>query len=174
MTDIPDALSHTIVAAARVHDVGKVGIKDTALLKPGPLTTEERQDLQMHTIIGAEIVSRIPEYRLTASIIRHHHERWDGAGYPDGLAGDDIPIGARIIAVADAFDAMTSDRPYRRGMSAEAAIEEVQNSAGHQFDPTIVAAFERTMGVTEPRFQPESTGNTVVVQKTPDNPSLVN
>jgi len=173
LSDVPDALAHTIISAARVHDVGKVGIRDAALLKPGPLTTEERQDLQMHTIIGAEIVSRIPEYRLCASIIRHHHERWDGAGYPDGLAGEDIPIGARIIAVADAFDAMTSDRPYRRGMSAEAAIEEVQNNAGHQFDPVIVAAFERTMGVAEPRFQEVAGPEPVAPRKPTDNPSLV-
>lgn len=152
--EIPDQLSATILAAARVHDVGKVGIKDSTLLKPGPLTTAERQDLQMHTVVGADIVSRIAEYRLCAATIRHHHERWDGAGYPDGLAGEDIPIGSRIICVADAFDAMTSDRPYRRAMSAEAAIEEVRRNAGSQFDPRVVAAFERVMAGS-PRPQPD-------------------
>jgi HD-GYP domain-containing protein (c-di-GMP phosphodiesterase class II) len=154
LPDIPDQLAQTIIAAARVHDVGKVGIKDSTLLKPGPLTTEERLDLQLHTVVGAEIVSRIADYRLCAAIIRHHHERWDGAGYPDGLSGDDIPIGSRIICVADAFDAMTSDRPYRRAMSAEAAIEEVRRNSGSQFDPKIVGAFERVMSVA-PRQQPE-------------------
>lgn len=165
MPDIPDGLAETIMAAARVHDVGKVGVKDSTLLKPGPLTTEERLDLQMHTIVGAEIVSRIAEYRLCAAIIRHHHERWDGAGYPDGLSGEDIPIGSRIICVADAFDAMTSDRPYRRAMSAEAAIEEVRRSAGSQFDPRVVAAFERVMAV--PARQPVEPRPTPLPQVTP-------
>jgi HD-GYP domain-containing protein (c-di-GMP phosphodiesterase class II) len=155
LSDIPDQLAQTIISAARVHDVGKVGIKDSTLLKPGPLTTEERLDLQLHTIVGAEIVSRIVDYRLCAAIIRHHHERWDGAGYPDGLSGEDIPIGARIICVADAFDAMTSDRPYRRAMSAEAAIEEVRRNSGSQFDPKVVNAFERVMAVA-PRAMPEA------------------
>lgn len=154
LSDIPDQLAQTIIAAARVHDVGKVGIKDSTLLKPGPLTTEERLDLQMHTVVGAEIVSRITDYRLCAAIIRHHHERWDGAGYPDGLSGEDIPVGSRIIGVADAFDAMTSDRPYRRAMSAEAAIEEVRRSSGSQFDPKVVTAFEHVMSVS-PRTQPD-------------------
>jgi hypothetical protein len=171
LPEIPDALAQTIFAAARVHDVGKVGIRDAALLKPGPLTTEERQDIQMHAMIGADIVSRIPEYRLCASIIRHHHERWDGAGYPDGLIGDDIPIGARIIAIADGFDAMTSDRPYRRAMSAEAAIEEVQRSAGTQFDPKIVAAFERVMGVAPRRGLEPAT--VVTSPEISSDPSLV-
>jgi HD-GYP domain-containing protein (c-di-GMP phosphodiesterase class II) len=171
LPEFPDALAQTILAAARVHDVGKVGIRDSALLKPGPLTTEERQDIQMHAMIGADIVSRIPEYRLCASIIRHHHERWDGAGYPDGLIGDDIPIGARIIAIADAFDAMTSDRPYRRAMSAEAAIEEIQRSSGVQFDPKIVAAFERVMGFA-PRPGLEST-TIVTSPEISNDPSLV-
>jgi HD-GYP domain-containing protein (c-di-GMP phosphodiesterase class II) len=154
MPEIPGKLADTILAAARIHDVGKVSIKDSILLKPGPLTVQERLDLQMHTVVGAEIVARIIEYRLCAAIIRHHHERWDGGGYPDGLSGTDIPIGARIICVADAFDAMTSDRPYRRAMSAEAAIEEVRRNAGGQFDPNVVAAFERVMA-TAPEPQPE-------------------
>ena len=155
LPQIPDPLVQTIIAAARVHDVGKVGIKDSTLLKPGPLTTEERLDLQLHTVVGAEIVSRIADYRLCAAIIRHHHERWDGAGYPDGLSGEDIPIGSRIICVADAFDAMTSDRPYRRAMSAEAAIEEVRRNSGSQFDPRIVDAFEQVMAVAPRQAHPE-------------------
>jgi hypothetical protein len=154
MPEIPSKLADTIMAAARIHDVGKVSIKDAILLKPGPLTVQERLDFQTHTVVGAEIVARIIEYRLCAAIIRHHHERWDGGGYPDGLSGTDIPIGARIICVADAFDAMTSDRPYRRAMSAEAAIEEVRRNAGRQFDPNVVAAFERVMA-TAPQPQPE-------------------
>jgi hypothetical protein len=169
LSDIPDGLAETIVAAARVHDVGKVGIKDSTLLKPGPLTTEERLELQQHTIVGAEIVSRIAEYRLCAAIIRHHHERWDGGGYPDGISGEDIPIGSRIICVADAFDAMTSDRPYRRAMSAEAAIEEVRRSSGTQFDPRVVQAFERIMSVPAPVAEPATQPGLAVV-----NPVLSN
>lgn len=142
MSDVPYELTDTILAASRVHDVGKVGTRDVTLSKPGPLTNEEREEMRRHAEIGSEIVSRIDEYRLTAAIIRHHHEHWNGNGYPDGLASHDIPVGSRIIAVADAFDAMTSDRPYRRAMSPRYALEEIRRNSGSQFDPRIVEAFE--------------------------------
>lgn len=142
MSDVPYELTDTILAASRVHDVGKVGTRDLTLYKPGPLTTEEREEMRRHAQIGSDIVSRIDEYRLTAAIIRHHHEHWNGNGYPDGLAGHDIPVGSRIIAVADAFDAMTSDRPYRRAMSRLTALEEIRRNSGSQFDPRVVEAFE--------------------------------
>lgn len=145
MPDVPYELTATILAASRVHDVGKVGTKDLTLYKPGPLTADERREIRRHAEIGGEIVSRIDEYRLTASIIRHHHEHWNGTGYPDGLAGADIPLGSRVIGVADAFDAMTSDRPYRRAMTQLAALEEVRRNSGIQFDPRVVVAFERVM-----------------------------
>ncbi len=142
MSDVPYELTDTILAASRVHDVGKVGTRDVTLYKPGPLTNKEREEMRRHAAIGGEIVSRIDEYRLTAAIIRHHHEHWNGTGYPDGIAGQDIPLGSRIIAVADTFDAMTSDRPYRRAMSSQTALEEIRRNSGSQFDPHVVKAFE--------------------------------
>lgn len=145
MPDVPYELTATILAASRVHDVGKVGTRDLTLYKPGPLTADERREIRRHAEIGGEIVSRIDEYRLTASIIRHHHEHWNGAGYPDGLVGTDIPVGSRVIGVADAFDAMTSDRPYRRAMSRQAALAEIRRNSGTQFDPQVVGAFERAL-----------------------------
>jgi hypothetical protein len=160
LTDVPYELTETIMAAARVHDIGKIGTRDLTLYKPGPLTTEERREMQRHAEVGGVIVSRTDEYRLTASIIRHHHEHWNGNGYPDRLAAQEIPLGSRIIAVADTFDAMTSDRPYRTAMSRAVAIEEIRRGSGAQFDPTVVSAFLRGMGaatgatVTAPQSQP--------------------
>ena len=125
-----------------LHDIGKVGIPDVILQKPGPLTLEERRIMEGHAALGAQIIAGV---RMLdghgAAIVRHHHERWDGTGYPDGLAGDRIPLAARIFAVADALDAMTSDRPYRDGGSWDSAIAEIERGAGTQFDPAIVASF---------------------------------
>jgi HD-GYP domain-containing protein (c-di-GMP phosphodiesterase class II) len=165
MPDVPYELTATILAASRVHDVGKVGTRDLTLYKAGPLTADERREIRRHAEIGGEIVSRIDEYRLTASIIRHHHEHWNGAGYPDGLAGADIPLGSRVIGVADAFDAMTSDRPYRRAMSRRGALEEIRRNSGTQFDPRVVVAFERVMSRqgTESAFVQSPSDNQVRV-----------
>jgi len=146
LADVPYELNETNLAAARVHDIGKVGTRDLTLYKPGPLTTEERREMQRHAEVGSVIVARTDEYRLTAAIIRHHHEHWNGAGYPDRLAGHEIPLGARVVAVADAFDAMTSDRPYRTALPRAVAIDEIRRGSGTQFDPTVVAAFLRAMG----------------------------
>ncbi len=153
---LPSRVRLITIEAARIHDVGKVGIKDTALLKAGPLTEEERSEMQRHSAIGADIVGNLEMYRQGANIVRHHHERWDGKGYPDGLKGEDIPIGARIIAVADSFDAMTSDRPYRRALSFTTALNEITRNAGTQFDPQIVEAFERAMTKPYPNRVPEA------------------
>lgn len=155
MPDVPYQLTETIVIAARVHDIGKVGTRDMTLYKPGPLTQEERREILRHAEVGSVIVSRTQEYRLTASIVRHHHEHWDGSGYPDGLAGQEIPLGARVIAVADAYDAMTTDRVYRTAMSRAAAIEEIRRGAGSHFDPMVVNAFLRAMDA-EPYARPEA------------------
>lgn len=144
---VPFDTAQGIVVASRVHDLGKVGISDLSLKKPGKLTDEERAHIQRHPAIGAEIVERLWVYRPWAAVIRHHHEHWDGSGYPDGLAGDAIPLGARVIAVADAFDAMTSDRVYRPAMSRQAALEELRAKSGSQFDPQVVAALQRALGL---------------------------
>lgn len=130
-----------IVSAAHVHDLGKISIDNRILLKEGLLTDEERQQVNTHSAAGAELAGQFSMYHAGAEIIRHHHERWDGRGYPDGLAGDAIPIGARIIAVADVYDAMTSDRPYRRALSHEVAIGELMRGSGTRFDARVVDAF---------------------------------
>jgi putative nucleotidyltransferase with HDIG domain len=127
-----------------LHDIGKIGIGDDILQKPGRLTPEEFEVMKTHTIKGAAIISTIPDLHAVLPIVRNHHERWDGSGYPDRLAGDQIPLLARIVAVADAFDAMTSNRPYhvdKRGRPPEEAFEEVRRQAGRQFDPQCAAAF---------------------------------
>jgi putative nucleotidyltransferase with HDIG domain len=124
-----------------LHDIGKIGIDDAILRKPGRLTAEEFKVMQSHTVKGAAIMATIPDLAPTIPIVRSHHERWDGKGYPDGLAGEDISHLARIVAVADAFDAMTSDRPYRRGMPVDVAFAEIQKQSGQQFDPGCAHAF---------------------------------
>jgi two-component system cell cycle response regulator len=127
--------------AAELHDVGKVAVPDAILAKSGPLTPEEWAFIRRHTIIGERIIGAAPALTRVARLVRHSHERWDGAGYPDALAGSDIPLGARIVAVADAFEAMTSARPYSPARSPEAALEELERCAGTQFDPGVVAPF---------------------------------
>jgi two-component system cell cycle response regulator len=135
------AETERIRLAAELHDVGKAAIPDAILLKPGSLTEEEWSFVRRHTVIGERIVRAAPSLAHTAELVRWHHERPDGTGYPDALRGDDIPIGARIIAVSDVFDAMVSDRPYRDGRSVEAALAELRRCAGSQFDPAVVEAF---------------------------------
>jgi len=126
-----------------LHDIGKIGIADNILRKPGPLTAEEFDTMKTHTTKGAEIIEKIPNLCPGLAIVRSHHERWDGRGYPDGLAGEDIPVLARVVAVAEAFDAMVFDTPYRNRMPVEEAITELERQQGKQFDPKVVAAFLR-------------------------------
>jgi HD-GYP domain-containing protein (c-di-GMP phosphodiesterase class II) len=140
----PDAKA-TILNAARIHDLGKVAIPDQALGKAGKLTQADWALMQRHPQIGEDIVRPLHEYRESATLVRHHHERWDGTGYPDGLAGHAIPFGSRVIAVADAFDAMTSDRVYRPALPVSVALDELRRQAGRQFDPAIVRLFERSL-----------------------------
>ena len=128
-------------SSARIHDLGKMGVDDQMLRKPGPLTVEERREFQGHSAIGAEIIQRFPQYKDGRKLILYHHERHDGSGYPEGLKGDQIPLGSRIIAVADAYDAMTSDRPYRKALSPDAACDELSVNSRTQFDPIVVGAF---------------------------------
>ncbi|HET8529201.1 MAG TPA: HD domain-containing phosphohydrolase [Gaiellaceae bacterium] len=125
-----------------LHDLGKIGIPDAILQKPGPLTPAERRRMQTHTVLGEQMLSGVAVLQGAGlSVVRSHHERWDGKGYPDGLAGDEVPLGARVFAVADALDAMTSDRPYRRALPWRQAREEILSQAGRQFDPDVVEAF---------------------------------
>ncbi|HSL64529.1 MAG TPA: HD domain-containing phosphohydrolase, partial [Gaiellaceae bacterium] len=125
-----------------LHDVGKIGIPDAILLKPGPLTHEERRQMQTHTTLGEQMLGDVAFLRGEGlRVVRSHHERWDADGYPDGLGGEEIPLGARVFAVADALDAMTSDRPYRRALPWAAAAEEIVAQAGSQFDPDVVGVF---------------------------------
>jgi diguanylate cyclase (GGDEF)-like protein len=127
--------------AAALHDVGKMAIPDAILDKPGALDEAEWEFIRRHTVIGERIVAAAPALRPVAALVRSSHERWDGAGYPDALAGEDIPLGARIVSVCDAFDAMVADRPYRSGMAAADALTELERCSGSQFDPAVVAAF---------------------------------
>jgi diguanylate cyclase (GGDEF)-like protein/putative nucleotidyltransferase with HDIG domain len=128
--------------AAMLHDVGKVSLPDTILKKPGPLDEREYEEVKMHPVTGAEFVNRVDGLSLIALWVRHSHEHYDGSGYPEGLKGDDIPLASRILLVADAFDAMTSDRPYRTAIPHDEALSELQRNTGQQFDPRCVAAFQ--------------------------------
>lgn len=138
--------ARTVGLAARVHDVGKVAVPDAILRKPGQLTEEEWAVLRRHAAVGADIVGQVPALRTLAPLVRAHHERWDGCGYPDGLTGEAIPRGARLIAVADAYSAMTMDRPYRAARSRTAAVTELQRCGGTQFDPAVVEALAAVLG----------------------------
>ena len=135
----------TIRIGGYLHDIGKIGIADAILLKPGRLTDEEMVEMRRHSEIGAAILEVHEAMADIAQIVRHHHERWDGMGYPDRLAGTAIPVGGRIIAVADAFSAMTSDRIYRPALPVDRAWAELRAHRGTQFDPEIVAAFEQVV-----------------------------
>jgi HD-GYP domain-containing protein (c-di-GMP phosphodiesterase class II) len=143
----PDIMD-IVTQAASVHDVGKIRINDKIILKPGPLDESEWEIICQHPVIGAEIIMKNKagmfngNHAEIALAVLHHHERFDGDGYPERIGGEDIPIAARIIAVADAFDAMTTDRPYRKARNIEEAISELTLGAGTQFDPIVVKAFQ--------------------------------
>jgi HD-GYP domain-containing protein (c-di-GMP phosphodiesterase class II) len=134
---------HLLRIGTPLHDIGKIGINDAILQKPGRLTIPEFEHMKLHTVQGARILETIPDFSTLIPIVRHHHERWNGMGYPDGLASDGISPLARVVAVADTFDAMTSDRPYRPALSVEQAYGELMAQAGHHFDPQYVEAFCR-------------------------------
>ena len=141
--EVDEASLSMLRRGALLHDIGKIGVPDNVLRKPTALSEAEWVIMRKHPEYGARIVAGIPFLEDVSQIVRHHHERWDGAGYPDKLAGEAIPLGARIFAVADSFDAMTSDRPYRRAMSIEAACAEIMRCRGTQFDPVVADAFGR-------------------------------
>lgn len=169
---LPAEEAETIRIAAQLHDIGKIGIPDELLRKPGPLTPEEFGLIKLHPQIGRKILEKVVRFRNLLDVVELHHENYDGTGYPYRLSGDRIPIGVRIVHVADAFDAMTTDRSYRSALSRKAAIAEVSGKSGTQFDPAAAAAFlklleneahselaleplmqpaEFSMAVTEPR-----------------------
>jgi HD-GYP domain-containing protein (c-di-GMP phosphodiesterase class II) len=131
----------TLGMAGLLHDVGKVGIPDAILRKPAALTADEYAIVKQHVALGDMIVRDLPNIELVRGGVRHHHERWDGTGYLDGLAAMDIPLFARILAVADAFSAMTTSRPYRKALDVEEAIRRLEDAADSQLDPTMVIAF---------------------------------
>jgi HD-GYP domain-containing protein (c-di-GMP phosphodiesterase class II) len=138
---MPAAELATLRQAAELHDVGKLAIPEEILNKPGPLSEDEWEFVRRHTVIGERILNAAPALEVAATIVRSTHERWDGTGYPDQLAGEAIPVAARIIAVCDAFDAMTSSRPYAPARTPQEAIRELVRCSGTQFDPTVVNAF---------------------------------
>jgi len=139
-----DRMVRLVREAAPLHDIGKIAIPDSILLKPGRLSDEEYEVVKTHALLGARVLAGAESELLEVAerIVRHHHERWDGAGYPDALEGEDIPVVARIAAVADVFDVLVHERPYKDSWSVEAAAEEIRKGAGTQFDPAVVEAFD--------------------------------
>jgi putative nucleotidyltransferase with HDIG domain len=136
----PDEVSR-VSTAALLHDIGKIGIPDEVLNKKAKLSAENWEAIKAHPRLGTNIVSNIPQLVRCADSILHHHERWDGGGYPEGLKGDRIPLESRILAIADSFEAMSSARPYRPALSREEILEELRKGAGTQFDPNLVEVF---------------------------------
>jgi putative nucleotidyltransferase with HDIG domain len=136
-----------------VHDIGKIGLPAGLLEKPGPLTLEERRQMEQHSEIGERILRNVDDYSEIANVVRSHHERIDGMGYPDGLDGDEIPLLARIIGVADAYDAMTSDRPYREALPSRVARMRLAQAVETQFDTSVVAAFEAILAAADDNYR---------------------
>jgi two-component system cell cycle response regulator len=153
--ELGEPLARIVVLTARLHDVGKLGIPPWVLEKPGPLSRVELQLMREHSLIGQAMLERRRELLAIGPLVRATHERWDGTGYPDGLRGATIPLPARIVAVCDAFDAMTHPRSYSGSMSITAGLDELDDCAGTQFDPGVVAAFRELL---EGRFDPLAKG----------------
>jgi HD-GYP domain-containing protein (c-di-GMP phosphodiesterase class II) len=141
LAGLSNAEMHEVEIAAVLHDLGKIGIPDTILKKPSKLTAEEQAIMRKHPEYGWSVTKDIPGCRRASKLILHHHEMWNGDGYPSGLKGEAIPLGARIVAITDAFDAMTTDRCYRKGMPFETALGTLERFAGTQFDPYLVPMF---------------------------------
>jgi putative nucleotidyltransferase with HDIG domain len=144
---------HLAYLCGLVHDIGKIGLPAGLLEKPGALTLEERREMQRHSEIGERILANVDTYSEIAGVVRHHHERVDGHGYPDGLSGDDVPLLSRVIAVADAYNAMTSDRPYRDAMPSRVARLRLAQAVETQFDTTVVAAFEAILAAADESYR---------------------
>ena len=151
---LSDADCNLVLTAALLHDVGKIGVPNYILRKPGKLTDEEYKAIKQHPMMGAVIVGAVSGLEETLDAIRHHHERWDGKGYPYGLRGEEIPLLARLMAVADAYSALTTDRPYRKGMDAVRALAILEDGAGTQWDPACVSAFLAARLAASPASNP--------------------
>jgi putative nucleotidyltransferase with HDIG domain len=150
---LPTEQVHLVNLCGLVHDIGKIGLPPGLLEKPGALTLEERRQMEEHPVIGERILGKVDDYAQIAKIVRHHHERIDGQGYPDGLLGDEIPLLSRIIAVADAYNAMTSDRPYRDAMPSRVARMRLAQAVESQFDTTVTAAFEAILASADEAYR---------------------
>jgi putative nucleotidyltransferase with HDIG domain len=142
-----------VKVAALLHDIGKIGVPESILRKPGRLTPEEKAEMDKHVTYGYAALADIPKLSRVRQLVYHHHEWWNGGGYPNRLIGDQTPIGARIVAVVDAFDAMTSDRPYRQGMHHDIALERLQAASGTQFDPFVVEQFTQCLREGIPGYE---------------------
>ena len=151
--NLDETLQQRCYVTGLVHDIGKIGLPAGLLEKPGALTLDERRQMQEHSAIGERILANVDTYPEVADIVRHHHERVDGTGYPDGLQGEEIPLVSRIIAVADAYNAMTSDRPYRDAMPSRVARMRLAQAVESQFDTTVVAAFEAVLASADERYR---------------------
>jgi response regulator RpfG family c-di-GMP phosphodiesterase len=138
---VPEEHMEDLAHGVLLHDIGKIGIPDAILLKPGPLTPDEWKIMRTHPEIGRRLIEKVPFLRNAVPVVYCHHEKWDGTGYPQGLRGDEIPMGARIFSVVDAFDAMTADRPYSKARPFSEARAEIQRCSGSHFDPAVVASF---------------------------------
>jgi putative nucleotidyltransferase with HDIG domain len=163
-----EALLKAIEAAALLHDMGKLAVPEYILNKPGRLTDAEFEKMKLHASVGADILSAIDFPYPVVPIVRHHHESWDGTGYPDGLRGTEIPIGARILSVVDCFDALTSDRPYRRRLSDQDALQILNDRKGTMYDPWVVKTFERVHAILDAGM-PQEVQSETVVQGTPQS-----
>ena len=170
---LPEEQQHLAHVCGLVHDIGKVGLPAGLLEKPGPLTREERRRMEEHASIGERILRNVDTYAEIASVVRHHHERVDGEGYPDGLHGPVIPLLSRIIAVADAYDAMTSDRPYRAAMPSYIARLRLAQAVESQFDTTVVAAFEAILASSPESYRSGAPQRTSAAEEVVDRLSVV-
>jgi len=154
---------HQLYLAAMLHDIGKIGVPDELLHRPGNLSDEEMERVRNHVQLGASMIEMLGEMHPIVPLIRHHHESWDGTGYPDGMKGEEIPLISRIISVADMYDAMTSDRPYRKRRSHEQAVAEIIRTSGTKVDPRVAETFLQVLKEIAPAVQNDAT---MIIQST--------
>jgi diguanylate cyclase (GGDEF)-like protein len=168
---LADEIIEQVHTAAELHDIGKVAIPDAIISKPGPLDDDEWAFIRRHTMIGERILRAAPALAPTATLVRSTHERWDGTGYPDALSGDQIPVGARIISVCDAYDAMTADRPYRLAREPGDALDELRRCSGSQFDPDVVEAFASVLAESPSRAAAPSASAGIAIDSSSNHAS---